>query len=99
VYALAKLTACISKEDASLLQQDADVVDAEMRKIWGSITVGSVIGGLSPTLQEAYGAMTVYDAGLGEFIKTALSPDPLKRTITMQMFLEVRFISGVLGPD
>jgi hypothetical protein len=87
--ALAKLVATLSKEDGNILYADSEWIDAQMQEIWGNITVSDVIPELPEHLVE-YGVMSIYDAGLGPFLKASLSHQPSERPFTAASLREVR---------
>jgi hypothetical protein len=75
-----------------MLCASVNEVDFAMQKVWGSVKIGQIFSQL-PAKFNAYAQLTVYEAGLGELIKTSLSSDPTKRTMTLAAFNQVRFQS------
>jgi hypothetical protein len=93
VFAVAKLAATLSKEDSYILSAGAEWIDARMRDVWGNVTVADIIHDLPEPLLSDFGFMTVYDAGLGPFLRTSLSAVSSQRTFTLSSFCEVSICS------
>jgi hypothetical protein len=89
-FSLGKIVACLSKEDPDVLAATRDDIEALMLEVWGTKKVIDVIKGLPQSLVTECGDKSVFEAGLGPFIHSSLSPNPEDRTSALSVFIEVR---------